>query len=85
MSPPPAGPVPVVVDIPKDVQFATGIYTGPSPVIEHKTYKPQLKAICEPSSRGRADGNAKKPVIYTGGGVINSGRKPPTCCASWCA
>jgi acetolactate synthase-1/2/3 large subunit len=35
-------PGPVVVDIPKDVQFATGTYTPPSnPVIEHKSYKPQ--------------------------------------------
>ncbi|MEQ1614915.1 MAG: thiamine pyrophosphate-binding protein, partial [Hyphomicrobiaceae bacterium] len=35
-------PGPVVVDIPKDVQFAMGNYTGPSGVA-HKTYKPKLK------------------------------------------
>jgi len=66
-------PGPVVVDIPKDIQFAKGIYHGPEN-IEHKTYKPRLKAedakIREAVALMR---NAKKPVFYTGGGVINSG------------
>jgi acetolactate synthase-1/2/3 large subunit len=35
-------PGPVVVDIPKDVQFATGPYTGPANIV-HKTYKPQME------------------------------------------
>src|SRR6266540_1535024 len=35
-------PGPVVVDIPKDIQFATGNYVGPSN-IAHKTYKPRVK------------------------------------------
>src|SRR6056297_2017830 len=35
-------PGPVVVDIPKDVQFGMGNYIGPSN-IQHKTYKPKLK------------------------------------------
>ncbi|MBN9060517.1 MAG: acetolactate synthase 3 large subunit, partial [Rhizobiales bacterium] len=35
-------PGPVVVDIPKDVQFATGTYEGPARVA-HKTYHPQTK------------------------------------------
>src|SRR5437763_3118390 len=35
-------PGPVVVDIPKDVQFAKGIYQGPRNVA-HKTYQPRLK------------------------------------------
>src|SRR4030088_2747126 len=35
-------PGPVVVDIPKDVQFAKGLYQGPQN-IEHKTYKPKTK------------------------------------------
>ena len=34
-------PGPVVIDIPKDVQFAVGAYVGPAK-IEHKTYKPKL-------------------------------------------
>ena len=68
-------PGPVVIDIPKDVQFATGNYVGPSN-IQHKTYQPQLKA---PASQIREAvklmASAKKPIFYTGGGVINSGPK----------
>jgi acetolactate synthase-1/2/3 large subunit len=66
-------PGPVVVDIPKDVQFAKGFYHGPRN-IEHKTYKPRvqgdplkIKSAVEMMRR------AKRPVFYTGGGVINSG------------
>ena len=69
-------PGPVVVDIPKDVQFATGTYQGPAlnPSAAHKSYRPQLKgdagAIRQAVEMIAA---AKKPVFYTGGGVINSG------------
>ncbi|MFN0219919.1 MAG: thiamine pyrophosphate-binding protein, partial [Hyphomicrobium sp.] len=68
-------PGPVVVDIPKDIQFATGPYIGPSN-IQHKTYKPKLKPE-QPAIREAVDliASAKKPVFYTGGGVINSGPK----------
>jgi acetolactate synthase I/II/III large subunit len=68
-------PGPVVVDIPKDVQFAVGTYTGPKDV-KHKTYRPRLKA--DPQAIEQAItlmSRAKKPVLYTGGGVINSGVK----------
>ena len=68
-------PGPVVVDIPKDVQFATGNYVGPSN-IAHKTYKPRIKP--EPAAvRDAVDlmASAKRPVFYTGGGIINSGPK----------
>ncbi len=66
-------PGPVVVDIPKDVQFAKGNYVGPSRVT-HKTYRPQLKGNAQ-SIREAVElmENAKRPVFYTGGGVINSG------------
>ncbi|MEC9369263.1 MAG: acetolactate synthase 3 large subunit [Pseudomonadota bacterium] len=66
-------PGPVVVDIPKDVQFASGEYTGPSNV-RHKTYRPQLTGNQE-SIRKAVDllAGAKRPLFYTGGGVINSG------------
>jgi acetolactate synthase-1/2/3 large subunit len=40
-------PGPVVVDIPKDVQFATGIYTPPSPVIEQESYQPKVSGDLE--------------------------------------
>jgi acetolactate synthase-1/2/3 large subunit len=66
-------PGPVVVDIPKDVQFATGTYTGPTNV-EHKTYHPKVKG--DPTAIKQALElmmSAKRPVFYTGGGVINSG------------
>ena len=66
-------PGPVVVDIPKDVQFAKGMYTGPSKVI-HKTYRPQLKGNAQ-SIRDAVElmAGAKRPVFYSGGGVINAG------------
>ena len=68
-------PGPVVVDVPKDVQFATGTYTGPKDV-KHKTYQPRLKG--DPKAIAEAVdlmSRARKPVLYTGGGVINSGPK----------
>jgi len=66
-------PGPVVIDIPKDVQFATGTYTGPSNV-EHKTYKPRIKGDQEKIKAAVAlMASARRPVFYTGGGVINSG------------
>ena len=68
-------PGPVVIDIPKDVQFGSGNYVGPSN-IQHKTYKPSLKG---PANQIKAAvdllSKAKKPILYTGGGVINSGPK----------
>ncbi len=66
-------PGPVVVDIPKDVQFATGDYVGPSNVV-HKSYRPKVKGDQE-SIRRAVDliAAAKRPVFYTGGGIINSG------------
>jgi acetolactate synthase I/II/III large subunit len=68
-------PGPVVVDIPKDVQFAIGNYTGPSGV-QHKTYKPRLKPELPGIERAvELMAAAKKPLFYTGGGVINSGPK----------
>ena len=66
-------PGPVVVDIPKDVQFAKGAYVGPSRVI-HKSYRPQLKGNSSAIREAiEVMAGAKRPVFYTGGGVINSG------------
>ena len=67
-------PGPVVVDVPKDVQFATGTYTPPRKSDVHVSYKPQTKG--DPNQIRKAVAlmaNAKRPVIYTGGGVINAG------------
>ncbi len=66
-------PGPVVIDIPKDVQFAVGAYFGPHK-IEHKTYKPRLEG--DPDKIAQAVemmAAAKRPIFYTGGGIINSG------------
>ena len=66
-------PGPVVIDIPKDVQFAQGAYTGPANVA-HRTYKPRVKGDLERIKQAvELIGAAKKPLFYTGGGVINSG------------
>ncbi|MBY6054979.1 acetolactate synthase 3 large subunit [Leisingera daeponensis] len=65
-------PGPVLVDIPKDVQFASGKYQGPKPSASH--YQPQLKGDMEEITElVEAIEKAKRPVFYTGGGVINSG------------
>lgn len=66
-------PGPVVIDLPKDVQFATGTYEMPKSAA-HKTYKPTVKP-----ARDRIEAavdlllNAKRPIVYAGGGVINAG------------
>ncbi len=66
-------PGPVVVDIPKDIQFATGTYSRPKE-FQHKGYRPKLKG--DPDKIREAVemmAAAKRPLFYTGGGVINSG------------
>ncbi|KAB2714765.1 acetolactate synthase 3 large subunit [Brucella intermedia] len=66
-------PGPVVVDIPKDIQFAKGIYTPPE-TAPRTSYRPVLDGNAQAISDAvRLLVNAKKPVIYSGGGVINSG------------
>jgi acetolactate synthase I/II/III large subunit len=68
-------PGPVVVDIPKDVQFALGNYVGPAN-IAHRTYQPRIKPE-QPLIREAVDliASAKRPIFYTGGGIINAGPK----------
>ena len=65
-------PGPVLIDIPKDVQFATGTYTEARQVETH--YNPQVKGdLAMITELAKAMETAKRPVFYTGGGVINSG------------
>jgi acetolactate synthase I/II/III large subunit len=67
-------PGPVVIDIPKDVQFAKGAYQGPKEVKHSHNYRPRVKG--EPSKIAEAAAmiaRAKRPILYTGGGVINAG------------
>ncbi|MEH6718377.1 MAG: acetolactate synthase 3 large subunit [Aurantimonas endophytica] len=67
-------PGPVVVDIPKDVQFATGTYTPPPAQPKHESYRPRLDPDRERVEAAVALlAGARRPIIYTGGGVINSG------------
>ena len=66
-------PGPVVIDLPKDVQVATARYTKPKS-ISHKAYRPQLdpdSALIEAAVEMLAA--AERPILYTGGGIINSG------------
>ena len=66
-------PGPVLVDIPKDVQFATATYT---PMEQTRTahYQPRLQGDPEQIARlVEMIETAERPVFYTGGGVINSG------------
>lgn len=66
-------PGPVVIDVPKDIQFARGEYTRPRDN-QHKTYRPVIKGD-DSKIRAAIDliAKAKRPIFYTGGGVINSG------------
>jgi len=67
-------PGPVLIDIPKDVQFRRAPYVGPSN-IRHRTYQPRLKGDLKKIEQALdLIAAAKKPVFYTGGGVINSGK-----------
>jgi len=66
-------PGPVVIDIPKDVQFAKGDYFKPKE-FQHKGYRPKLKGDPEKIREAvEMMAAAKRPLFYTGGGVINSG------------
>ncbi|RVU06167.1 biosynthetic-type acetolactate synthase large subunit [Novosphingobium umbonatum] len=66
-------PGPVVIDIPKDVQIATAAF-GEGPVQRKNRYSPRLAGSdAEIAQAVELLANAKAPVLYTGGGVINSG------------
>jgi len=67
-------PGPVVVDLPKDVLFATGTYRAPETIEQRKSYRPQTEP--DPARIAAAVeliANAKRPLFYAGGGIINSG------------
>jgi acetolactate synthase-1/2/3 large subunit len=69
-------PGPVVVDLPKDVLQAKGSgYLGPDEV-RHQSYRPRLKTDKKTIQEAvEMIAEAKRPLIYSGGGVINSGGK----------
>ena len=68
-------PGPVLVDIPKDIQFAKTNYSKPKKIKKvngkshNKFTQSEINELIDLISK------AKKPMIYTGGGVINSGPK----------
>src|SRR5665213_225884 len=66
-------PGPVVVDIPKDIQFKKGNYIGPQ-TVKHRTYRPKTDPDVGAVARAvEMMAAAKRPLFYTGGGIVNSG------------
>jgi acetolactate synthase-1/2/3 large subunit len=71
-------PGPVLVDIPKDVQFAKGTYTKPKDAAT-KHYAPKTEGDIEAiTALVEMIEKAERPILYTGGGVINSGDEATT-------
>ncbi|HPA37928.1 MAG TPA: thiamine pyrophosphate-binding protein, partial [Phenylobacterium sp.] len=67
-------PGPVVIDIPKDVQFGRATYKGPKDVAHAHNYFPRTKG--DPTRIAEAAAliaGARRPILYSGGGVINAG------------
>jgi len=68
-------PGPVVIDLPKDILNAKGIYGGLTSGVR-KSYSPALKGDeAKIREAMKLIGSAKRPIFYTGGGVVNSGPK----------
>jgi len=68
-------PGPVLIDIPKDVQFATGTYFPPEEA-DLSGYAPQVAGNMDNIRKAvELMAGAKRPVIYSGGGVVNSGQE----------
>jgi len=66
-------PGPVVVDIPKNVQIATAAWSEAAPQRRNR-YSPRTRGTDDEIARAvELLANAKQPVLYTGGGVVNSG------------
>ena len=66
-------PGPVLVDIPKDIQFAKTNYSKPK--VKKKLNGKSLNLFSQNEINELINlmNNSKKPIIYSGGGVINSG------------
>ncbi len=65
-------PGPVLIDIPKDVQFASATYVEKGTIPSR--YQPRVKGDADAITRlVEMMETARKPIFYTGGGVINSG------------
>ena len=67
-------PGPVLVDVPKDVQFASGRYTKKNEIKKDFIKKePSIDVNMLDEAINRLE-LAERPIIYSGGGVINSGQ-----------
>ncbi len=67
-------PGPVVIDVPKDVQFASAAYVGPERAMSRHVYHPRVEGDPRAIARALAMiAEARRPILYTGGGVINAG------------
>ena len=66
-------PGPVVVDLPKDILIGQGTYQGVE-AFEHRSYRPQVRADRDSIAEAvTLMANAKRPLFYVGGGVVNAG------------
>ena len=66
-------PGPVLIDIPKDVQIATAPWTD-APAQRRNRYSPPTQGGADEIAQAvDMIAAAKAPVLYTGGGIINSG------------
>ena len=67
-------PGPVVIDLPKDVQFASAPYVGPAEAASIHNYHPRVDGDAAKIAQACAlIAGARRPLFYTGGGVINAG------------
>jgi acetolactate synthase-1/2/3 large subunit len=66
-------PGPVVIDLPKDILIGKAPYVAPA-TAPHRSYRPRTEPDAGQIARAVALlKSAKRPVIYSGGGVINAG------------
>ena len=66
-------PGPVVIDLPKDILIGKGPYSE-APTTPHRSYRPQTEPNAEAIRAAvKLLKGAKRPIVYAGGGVINSG------------
>jgi len=67
-------PGPVVIDLPKDILMAQQEYEPARKPVQHKSYRPQVKGDIKKIEQAvELMAKARRPLFYTGGGVINSG------------
>jgi acetolactate synthase-1/2/3 large subunit len=67
-------PGPVLIDIPKDVQFAKAPYRGKTEVKFAHAYAPKVDGDAGRIAEAvELIARARRPILYTGGGVINAG------------